>query len=104
MSYFAVTERRGALYLSSSSGALLLSNVCKLGGSRNKWQTCFLTFLFSLCPEEHSPVLAQWKSTMFLASLDWISSVKTLGLSHWGQTKNACCHRLPNLSTMSFMR
>ena len=59
---------------------------------------------FSPCPKSTPPTQLSGKVQRFSRHVGWLSGVNSLGLSHWDQTKDASCHRLPKLSTMSFMK
>lgn len=96
---------RGAIYLFFIFRYITFVKCLQIGGSRNKRKTSVSSLLFPFCVLKNTP-LSQLNGKVqgFLYHSGWVSWVKSLGMSHWGQTEDACCHRLSDLSTMSFMK
>lgn len=91
-------------FYSSSLSAWLLPKVLRLGEAGTHSCPLF-PHLPSLCVLQSTPpTQLSGKVQRFLRHVGWISRLNLLGLSHWDQTKDASCHRLPKLSTMSFMK
>lgn len=94
---------RASVY-SSSLSAWLLSKVCRLGEPGTQSCPLFPHLPSLRVLQSTPPTQLSGKVQRFLHHVGWISCLNSLGPSHWDQTKDASCRRLPKLSSMSFMK